>query len=60
MWGAVKGVRIDIYVDKNATGAAAKYNKKFGDLAPGVIAIVPAGMACPEGSDPISPEEAGF
>jgi RHS repeat-associated protein len=48
--GAVDGNRIDIYVDKNASAAATKYNKQFGDFVGGVIAFIPRDMSCPEGS----------
>jgi RHS repeat-associated protein len=58
--GAVDDNRIDIYVDKNASTAATKYNRQFGDLVSGIIAFIPSGMSCPKGSQEISPGEAGF
>jgi 3D (Asp-Asp-Asp) domain-containing protein len=51
--GAVRGNRIDIYVEKNARTAATEYNKKYGDNVD-VIAWIPYTMSCPAGSEDIT------
>jgi hypothetical protein len=58
--GAVDGNRIDVYVDTDALGAARRYNRQYGNFVNNVYAIIPIGMACPQGSQQVSATEAGF
>jgi membrane-bound lytic murein transglycosylase len=48
--GAVRGNRIDIYVDKNARKAASIYNGRYGDKVDGVIVTIYGASNCPKGS----------